>query len=161
MGNNTTLSYLWVNPKALTSQIHSSQVPLPCIYFRNMWFCLSVSHSTSSFLPILRNSLHLCLSFLSDFLYLTISLLVVWVFSAVLPFDGKIKTLHRTHVHLTVCVCVLMLHRSRKSPGRGGLLFPRCPRMPSGRPGACLQKRYYNPAVLWVLVSCTWCPVQF
>lgn len=112
MGNNT-FSYLRVNPKGLTSQIQSCQVPLLCIYFRNMWFCLTVSHSKSSFFPILRNSLDaICFffisasCFLSDFLSLTISLLVVVVFSAVLPFDEKIKTLHHTHMRLTVCVCL-------------------------------------------------------
>lgn len=45
-----------------------------------------------------------------------------------------------------VCLSLFVCRRPR-SPGRGGRLFPQCPRMQSGRPGVCLPKRYYSQTI--------------
>lgn len=52
------------------------------------------------------------------------------------------------HVVVFVCASSLGVDRSRRSPGRGGPLFPRCLRMQRRRRGVCLPKRYpHNLAV--------------
>ena len=118
------------------------------------------SRSVSTFFfPVLRESvdthLFLCVCafcFLSR-LSLTICshthfplrlfLLVVCGFSALLLFDEKIN---RHCWCVSHCVCMRAC-RSPRSPGRGGLLCPRSPRMLSVMPGVCLPKRYSNPSV--------------
>lgn len=91
----------------------------------------------------------------------TVSSHVCLLFSLVLVScvlcNEKIENLQPSSVS---CMCnhmCLHAHRSLRSPVRGGPSFPLCPRMPSGRLGVCLPKRYcsyfllnYHITVWWV-----------
>lgn len=143
------------------SQIQSSQVPLLCIYwccFKHMWFCLEAClgpclGSPPSYWDNLLTLICFFVPVPSVFSH-SLSLWLLFVVSCCYYLMGRLRTVitNDSCIHFFFCPC-----RSPRSPGRGGLLFPPCLRMLSGRPGVCLPKRYYNPAVSCVCLGLTQC----
>lgn len=105
-----------------------SQVSLCASFFPPSWDnLLTLKYLFVSLPSVFSHSLSFCL------------LCLIW-------WEDKLPTFHVCLFVVSLCAC-----RSPTSPGRGGLLFSRCLRTLSGRPGVCLPKRYHNPAV-----PCVW-----
>lgn len=111
----------------------------------NMWFCLQSSLALCQFFPPSWDNL-LTLKYLFVSLPSVFSHSLSFCLLCLIWWEDKLPTFHVCLFVVSLCAC-----RSPTSPGRGGLLFSRCLRTLSGRPGVCLPKRYHNPAV-----PCVW-----